>query len=71
MVVTLTNCQVESRGTARRIAGPLVGTLSMKSHTEYLSFKTKKHREHVHITPQVEAAIQRSGVREGIYVNRL
>ena len=38
----------------------------MKSHTEYLTFNTKKHREYVHITPQVEAAVQRSGVREGI-----
>ena len=38
----------------------------MKSHTEYLTFVTKKHREYVHITPQVEAAVQRSGVREGM-----
>ena len=38
----------------------------MKSHTEYLTFNTKKHREYVHITPQVEAAVQRSGVREGM-----
>ena len=38
----------------------------MKSHTEYLTFNTKKHREYVHITPQVEAAVRSSGVREGI-----
>ena len=38
----------------------------MKSHTEYLTFNTKKHREYIHITPQVEAAVQRSGVREGM-----
>ena len=38
----------------------------MKSHTEYLTFNTKKHREYVHITPQVEAAVERSGVREGM-----
>ncbi len=38
----------------------------MESHTEYLTFNTKKHREYVHITPQVEAAVQRSGVREGM-----
>ena len=38
----------------------------MKSHTEYLTFNTKKHREYVHITPQVEAIVQRSGVREGM-----
>ena len=38
----------------------------MKSHTEYLTFHTKKHREYVHITPQVEAAVAKSGVREGM-----
>jgi len=38
----------------------------MKSHTEYLTFNTKKHREYVHITPDVEAIVQRSGVREGM-----
>jgi len=38
----------------------------MESHTEYLTFNTRKHREYVHITPQVEAAVKRSGVREGM-----
>ena len=38
----------------------------MRSHTEYLTFHTKKHREYVHITPQVEAAVAKSGVREGM-----
>ncbi len=38
----------------------------MKSHTEYLTFHTKKQREYVHITPQVEAIAARSGVREGM-----
>jgi secondary thiamine-phosphate synthase enzyme len=38
----------------------------MKSHTEYLTFNTKKHREYVHITPQVEAAVSKSGVQEGL-----
>jgi len=38
----------------------------MKSHTEYLAFSTKKHREYVDITPQVEAAVTKSGVREGL-----
>jgi secondary thiamine-phosphate synthase enzyme len=38
----------------------------MKSHTEYLTFNTKKHREYVHITPQVEAAVRKSGVQEGM-----
>lgn len=38
----------------------------MRSHTEYLVFNTKKHREYVHITPQVEAAVKKSGVKEGL-----
>jgi secondary thiamine-phosphate synthase enzyme len=38
----------------------------MKSHTEYLTFHTRKHREYVHITPQVEAIMKKSGVREGM-----
>ncbi|MEO8726005.1 MAG: secondary thiamine-phosphate synthase enzyme YjbQ [Acidobacteriaceae bacterium] len=38
----------------------------MKSHTEYLWFHTQKHREYIHITPQVEAAVRKSGVREGL-----
>ena len=38
----------------------------MKSHTEYLKFHTKKHRDYVHITPQVEAAVRKSGVEEGL-----
>ena len=37
----------------------------MRFHTEYLVFNTKKHREYVHITPQVEAAVRKSGVKEG------
>src|SRR5258705_13380253 len=39
---------------------------TMKAHTEYLTFHTKKHREYVHITPQVESAVQKSGVKEGL-----
>jgi secondary thiamine-phosphate synthase enzyme len=38
----------------------------MRSHTEYLTFNTKNHREYVHITPQVEAIVKKSGVRDGI-----
>ena len=38
----------------------------MKSHTEYLWFNTKKHREYINITPKVEAAVSASGVREGM-----
>ena len=38
----------------------------MKSHTEYLTFKTAKREEFINITPQVEEAIRKSGVREGM-----
>lgn len=38
----------------------------MKSHTEYLWFNTKKKREFINITPQVEAALAKSGVQEGL-----
>ena len=38
----------------------------MKFHTEYLKFHTRKHREYIHITPQIEAIVQNSGVKEGM-----
>ena len=38
----------------------------MKSHTEYLTFKTKRQREYINITPEIEAALGRSGIREGM-----
>ena len=38
----------------------------MKFRTEYLTFNTKKHREYIHITPQVEAVVAKSGVQEGM-----
>ena len=38
----------------------------MKSHTEYLWFNTKKKREFINITPELEKALEKSGVREGL-----
>ena len=38
----------------------------MKFHTEYLKFHTRKHREYIHITPQVEGAVKKSGIKEGM-----
>ena len=38
----------------------------MKSHTEYLWFDTKKKREFINITSQVEESLQKSGIREGL-----
>jgi len=38
----------------------------MKTHTEYLYFETKKKRDYINITDQVEAAVEKSGVQEGL-----
>jgi len=38
----------------------------MKSCTEYLWFNTKNRREFINITPQVEEAVKKSGVKEGL-----
>ena len=40
----------------------------MKSHTEYMTFETRKRREMVHITDRVEEIVKRSGVKDGPYV---
>jgi secondary thiamine-phosphate synthase enzyme len=38
----------------------------MKIHTEYLTFHTKTKRAYIHITPQVETALKKSGVKDGM-----
>ena len=38
----------------------------MKVHTEYLTLHTKTRRAYVHLTPQVEAALKKSGIKEGM-----
>jgi thiamine phosphate synthase YjbQ (UPF0047 family) len=38
----------------------------MRFHTEYLKFNTKQHREYINITPEVNAALTKSGIREGM-----
>ena len=38
----------------------------MKSATEYLTFKTNKHRELINITYEVESALNKSGIQEGM-----
>ena len=38
----------------------------MKFHTEYLWFETANHREYINITPKVEEAMRKSGIREGM-----
>jgi thiamine phosphate synthase YjbQ (UPF0047 family) len=38
----------------------------MKSHTEYLWFQTKKHREFVAITFRAEEILEKSRIEEGM-----
>jgi secondary thiamine-phosphate synthase enzyme len=38
----------------------------MKTHTEYLWFETEKRREYRNITSEVEQAVRKSGVRDGM-----
>src|SRR3989338_4288076 len=37
----------------------------MKSFTQYLWFNTRKHREFINITEQVEEFLSKSGIKEG------
>ena len=41
-------------------------TRNLKSHTEYLTMNVPKRMGFVNITPQVEAAVKKSGVQEGL-----
>ena len=38
----------------------------MKAHTEYLTFRTEKHRQYINITGKVESALTKSGLQEGM-----
>ena len=38
----------------------------MKSHTDYLWFNTKKQREFINITEEVEKALEKSQIKEGL-----
>jgi len=38
----------------------------MKTHTEYLWFNSKKHREYINITTEVERILTKSGIKEGM-----
>ncbi|HET9785061.1 MAG TPA: secondary thiamine-phosphate synthase enzyme YjbQ [Terriglobales bacterium] len=38
----------------------------MKTHTAYLVFNTRQHREYINITEQVAAEVRQSGVAEGM-----
>jgi len=38
----------------------------MRSFAQYLWFNTKNRQEFINITPQVEEAVKKSGVKEGM-----
>ncbi|HXF06303.1 MAG TPA: secondary thiamine-phosphate synthase enzyme YjbQ [Blastocatellia bacterium] len=38
----------------------------MKTHTDYLVFNTRKRREYINITADVERAVRASGITEGM-----
>lgn len=38
----------------------------MRFHTEYLTFNTKRQRDYINMTGEVEAALKKSGIREGM-----
>ncbi|MFH1398428.1 MAG: secondary thiamine-phosphate synthase enzyme YjbQ [Candidatus Omnitrophota bacterium] len=38
----------------------------MRTHTGYLWFNTKTRQEFINITPQVEEAVEKSGIKEGL-----
>ncbi len=38
----------------------------MRSHTKYLSFNTRGHREYINITEDVEEALKKSKIQEGL-----
>lgn len=38
----------------------------MKFKTEYLWFKTEKHREYINITEEVQYVVDQSGIKEGM-----
>ena len=38
----------------------------MRFHTEYLTFRTPKHRQYVQMTDKVESALKNSDIKEGM-----
>jgi secondary thiamine-phosphate synthase enzyme len=57
---------VSSSGTSRVTWPGRLKLAYMQFHTEYLTFRTKQHREYINVTPQVEAALVKSGIAEGM-----
>lgn len=58
-------------GEARIVAPPLWRLFQyyhggMKNHTAYLTFRSRKQRDYINITEDVEQALEESGIREGM-----
>ena len=51
---------------SRLTTPPRVKSGSMKFHTEYLTLRTKTKRAYIHLTPQVESALKKSGIKDGM-----
>ena len=62
-----------SRGLSAKLrirATQCLKELALKVTTEYLKFHTREHREYIHITPQIEAIVTKSGIKEGMVLVR-
>lgn len=60
------------RAECRHIGHCLLTATPMKSYREELFFETKTRRAYLNVTPQVEAAVKKSGIREGfVLVNAM
>src|SRR5262245_14068256 len=49
-----------------KAAGTMLRSTAMKSYREELWFETKTRRAYINITPQIEAVVTKSGIREGL-----
>jgi len=38
----------------------------MRIHSEHMTVQTKEKREYLNITPNIKAAVEKSGIRDGI-----
>lgn len=43
-----------------------LSSTGMRFHTEYLKFNTKQHRQYINITGEVNSALKKSGIKEGM-----
>src|ERR1700746_2744317 len=51
---------------SRRFPPRALPSPGMRFHTEYLTFNTRQHRQYINITSQVNDALVKSGIKEGM-----